>query len=62
MSKVSKFTVTTARGTVRVSMRSTGRGAWVAAGHHNPRPLGVQIRPVQWISDADQIKNMIEEG
>ena len=59
MHKVTQFTVDTDQGTIQVSMRSTGSGAWVAASPHNPRPLGTQITPVQWVRDAGQVANMI---
>lgn len=59
MVKVTNFTVETEQGTIRVSMRSTGRGAWVAASQHNPRPLGTRITPLQWVTDAGQVSGMI---
>jgi len=60
--KVESFTVDTADGTVQVSMRSTGQGAWVAAKLHNPHPLKTKITPVRWVKDAGEIADMIGGG
>ena len=60
MRRIQSFTIETERGTVQVSMRSTGRGAWIAAKQFNPRRIHTTITPVQWVTNANQIAGMLE--
>ena len=59
MERIQHFTIDTEQGSVDVSMRSTGLGAWVAAKPHNPRPFKTKITPVQWVKDAREVAGML---
>jgi hypothetical protein len=52
--------VDTDQGCKRISMKSTGQGAWVtvSAGCDNPLRI-VQIRRVVWIANPEDIKKLI---
>lgn len=52
--------VDTDHGRKRISMKSTGQGAWVTVSNDIINPLRIiQIRPVVWIANPEDIRKLI---
>jgi hypothetical protein len=61
--KIETFEVDTENGRKRISMQSTGKGAWVTVSNVCANPMKVvNIRPVVWLASAEDIKNLIERS
>ena len=59
--KIEVFEVDTENGRKRISMKTTGNGAWVTVTNVCANPLRViHIRPVVWIPKAEDINRLIE--
>jgi hypothetical protein len=60
--KIEVFEVDTESGRKRISMKSTGNGAWVTVTSVCANPLRVvHVRPVFWIARARDINLVIEK-
>ena len=52
--------IDTPNGTKRISMRSTGKGAWVSVSNACAKHIRtVHVRPVVWIKDSSEINSLI---
>jgi hypothetical protein len=59
--QIEVFTLETDQGLKRISMRSTGKGAWISISSACANPLKVvNIRPVFWIATPEDINKLIK--
>lgn len=60
--KIEVFEIQAASGMVyRVGMREAMIGAWVSVSKAVQGSIGIQIRPIAWIENADQLHGIIEQ-